>query len=176
MAPDQASSTNKPAAAVIYRPHRPGDLGMIVHRHGVLYLEEYGWEDPGFEGLVAQIAGDFLCNHDPVRERCWIAERAEDGKFVGSIMLVRDPDVADGAKLRVFLVEPWARGLGAGKTLLRLCIDFAGEKGYGRIRLRTEGRLEVARGLYKREGFRVIGEDKQAFSFEYKSEIWELVL
>lgn len=147
---------------------------MIVHRHGVVYLEEYGWADPRFEGLVAQIAADFLGGHNSTKERCWIAEK--DGQFIGSIMLVKDPELDDAAKLRVFFVEPKGRGLGVGKSLLLLCIDLARETGYKRIRLGTEGGLEVARGLYKKEGFEVVERAERSFDFEYKGEIWELVL
>jgi DNA-binding MarR family transcriptional regulator len=48
----------------ILRPHRPGDMGWIIHRHGVLYSQEYGW-DESFEGLVAEIAAKFIQNFDP---------------------------------------------------------------------------------------------------------------
>jgi DNA-binding MarR family transcriptional regulator len=61
----------KPAGpAYILRPHEPGDIGWIIHRHGVLYAEEYGF-DTRFEALVAQIAAAFIDNFDTARERCW---------------------------------------------------------------------------------------------------------
>src|SRR5262249_26612327 len=72
--------------AYLLRPHQPGDMGWVVHRHGVLYAQQYGY-DEHFEALVANIAAEFIQNYDPKRERCWIAEK--DGEIVGSVFLVK---------------------------------------------------------------------------------------
>src|SRR5205085_10921206 len=53
----------QPEAKVPYliRPHQPGDMGWITHRHGVLYNQEYGWDEQ-FEALVAEIVARFIRN------------------------------------------------------------------------------------------------------------------
>ncbi len=85
---------NGSSAPAVLRPPHPGDLGWIVHRHGVLYAAEYGW-DARFEALVVGIVVQFVETYNPARERCWIAER--DGAVVGAVVLMRHSD--DTAKL-----------------------------------------------------------------------------
>ncbi|MGH3358257.1 MAG: GNAT family N-acetyltransferase, partial [Nocardioidaceae bacterium] len=100
---------------VTVRPlDRPGDLGWVVLAHGEIYAEQFGW-DTSFERLVAGIVGDFAANDRPERspgaQAGWIAE--VDGERAGCIMCTPGDELAT-ALLRVLLVTPKARGLGAG--------------------------------------------------------------
>jgi DNA-binding MarR family transcriptional regulator len=104
----------------VLRQHESGDMGWVTHRHGVLYAQEYGW-DERFEALVAQIVADFINNYNHARERCWIAEM--DGEIVGSVFVVQSSETV--AKLRLLLVEPRARGEG----LLTPCNQLVKEPG-----------------------------------------------
>ena len=95
----------------------PGDLGMVVHLHGVLYAREHGL-DTTFEPYVAKPLADFV-----LAGRGGFGSRRKKGRMVGSIALV-DADAGVG-QLRWFLVVPEARGTGLGQRLLedgaRLC-------------------------------------------------------
>lgn len=166
--------TDKPDPKVPYiiRPHRAGEMGWIVHRHGALYAEEYGW-DEDFEALVGQITSDFIKKFDAKRERCWIVER--EGEIVGSVLLVKKSKTI--GQLRLLLVEPTARGLGIGKRLIDECVRFARQKGYRKVVLWTNDVLQVARHLYEDAGFRLVRkEPHHSYGHDLVGQYWELDL
>lgn len=163
------------------RPHRPGDMGWVIHRHATLYTAEYGW-DGTFEALVAEIAARFIRAFDPARERCWIAEvpppAATPGAtatIVGSIFLVRETD--EVARLRMLYVEPSVRGQGVGRLLAETCIEAAREIGYRELRLWTNANLTAAGRLYTSLGFGLLDETPyRGFGHELVGQTWSLGL
>ena len=154
------------------RALRVGDIGWIIHRQGVLYAEEYGW-DATYEALVAEILAHFVRHFDPNTENAWVAEQG--GAVVGSIFLVRESGRI--AKLRLLYVEPSARGLGIGRRLVRECIASAREKGYETLTLWTNDVLASARHIYQAEGFRLVKEERHhSFGRDLLGQNWELRL
>jgi DNA-binding MarR family transcriptional regulator/GNAT superfamily N-acetyltransferase len=154
------------------RPLRVGDIGWITHRQGLLYAQEYGW-DESYEVLVAEILAGFVKSFDPQAEQAWVAE--SEGAIVGSVFLVRA--TTEVAKLRLLYVEPHTRGLGIGRALVEACIEAARTKGYRTLTRWTNDILVSARRIYEAAGFQLItSEAHRSFGKDLVGQTWELAL
>jgi DNA-binding MarR family transcriptional regulator/GNAT superfamily N-acetyltransferase len=158
---------------VVLRPPGLGDLGWVLQRHAAVYAAEFGW-NADFEAVCATILAEFVARRDSDSRRtaAWIAE--VDGRPAGCVFCV--PDVAGSgktARLRLLLVEPWARGLGLGARLVGECLRFAREAGYGDIVLWTYDQLAAARRVYQAAGFTLVSEHAdEAFGQQMMSQTW----
>ncbi len=149
-----------------------GDLGHLASRHGVLYAQECGF-DQSFELLVADILLDFWRDRDPKVERAWVAARGE--QILGSIFCVRVD--AQTAKLRLFHLEPEARGLGLGQRMLETCVQFARDVGYQRMVLWTHESHEAACALYRKNGFTMLSATPvRSFGQDLIEQAWQINL
>ena len=137
---------------------RPGDLGWVIHRHGILYHEEYNYGIE-FESYVAEGLAEFYKHYDPNRSRVWIAEH--DNRIVGFLLLM---DRGDAAQLRYYYLEKEYRGIGLGKELIVLLLNYLKTVGYHSCYLWTTKELNAAASIYTKFGFH-LAEEKPSHSF-----------
>ncbi|MEV4822225.1 GNAT family N-acetyltransferase [Micromonospora sp. NPDC049274] len=164
----------QPSVSITVRPaDRPGDVGWVVMAHGEVYDLQFRW-NTDFEALVAKIVADYALGHDESREAAWIAEA--EGERVGCVFLLTG-DQPDTARLRLLLVTPAARGLGAGTRLVEECLSFARQVGYRQVVLWTNDVLTSARRIYQGAGF-TLTEEKPHHSFGHDlvGQTWTLTL
>jgi GNAT superfamily N-acetyltransferase len=144
---------------VIRTELRPGDLGCVMYLHGSFYGRQYGYGIQ-FETYVAGGLQEFYEQYDPLRDRFWLCEH--QGRMIGSLLLMHRGESA--AQLRYFMVLPEYQGMGLGKRLMELFMEFLRQKGYRSAYLWTVDELPVAAALYRRHGF-VLTEEKPSTAF-----------
>ncbi|MES2329211.1 MAG: GNAT family N-acetyltransferase [Bacteroidota bacterium] len=151
---------------------QPGDLGFVIYRHGKIYGEEFSY-GIAFETYVAAGMYEFYNNYDPEKDRVWICEH--NSKIIGFLLLMHRENNA--AQLRYFYLEAGYRGIGLGKKLMSLYMDFLLYCGYASSYLWTTKELNTAASLYTRHGF-VLTEEKESNTFEKPviEQKYELVL
>jgi len=137
---------------------RPGDLGYVTYMHGALYSKEYNY-GLQFENYVAKGLCEFYEKYNPERSRIWACEHHD--RMIGFLLLM---DRGDAAQLRYFLIEPEYRGIGLGRKLLNLYMEFLRDCGYKESYLWTTQELYAAASLYKRLGFQLT-EEKESTTF-----------
>ncbi len=150
----------------------PGDLGYVTYLHGALYQKEYGY-GVSFEAYVAQGFYEFNKNFDADLDRVWIAEHG--GKIVGFVLLMhREPGEA---QLRYFILNPEYRGIGLGKKLSLLYMEWLVSKGFKRSYLWTTHELVAAADIYRKMGFTLSEElPSEAFGKPLFEQRYDLVL
>lgn len=136
-----------PEGITVRHDIRPGDLGALVRRHGLIYAAEYGY-DHTFEPYVAVPMAEFVLSNSP-RQRMWIVEHA--GQIAGCLAVVEA--APDEAQLRWFLLNPEIRGKGVGRWMLTDALTFCREMGYTRAFLLTVDVHTEAAALYRSVGF-----------------------
>ncbi len=133
------------------KPFTSQDRDWLVAHHAALYAQDEGFDDT-FGPLVASIIDAFIAGHDLTCEAGWIAWAGD--RRLGSIFCVRLDDHT--AKLRLFLLEPQARGRGLGRRLLETCMSFARDSGYAGMQLWTHKEHAAAGALYARNGWKLV--------------------
>ncbi|MBL7738246.1 MAG: GNAT family N-acetyltransferase [Chitinophagaceae bacterium] len=150
----------------------PGDLGYVIYRHGILYGKEYNY-GISFETYVGAGIYEFYKNYIPELDRVWICEH--NNTIVGFVLLMHREN--NTAQLRYFYLEPAYRGIGLGKKLMKLYMDFLKEKGYQSSYLWTTHELEAAASLYTRHGFQLTEEkESTAFGKPLKEQRYDLFM
>lgn len=150
----------------------PGDLGYVIHLHGLLYRIEFGYGIE-FETYVAHGLYEFYKNHDPKKDRVWICEHQK--RMIGFLLMMHREH--DTAQLRYFLIKPEYRGIGLGKKLMELFIDFLHRCNYQAAYLWTTHELSAAASLYKRHGFKLTEEkESNAFGKPLREQRYDLIV
>jgi GNAT superfamily N-acetyltransferase len=135
--------------------YRPGAVGWVVALHGRYYGEVWGL-NRAFEAEVARGMGEFMARFDPAQDGFWLAAR--DGAMLGSITIDHAGSEPGTARLRWFVVDPAAQGLGIGRRLLDAALAFCRARAFRHVELETFVGLDVAKHLYEAAGFRQVKE------------------
>lgn len=150
---------------------KPGDIGYVIYLHGEIYKKEYNYGIE-FETYVAKGLHEFYQTYDPHKDRVWICEH--NGRIIGFLLLIKR---GEAAQLRYFLIEKEYRGIGLGKKLMNLYMDFFHKCGYESSYLWTTHELNAAANLYTKNGFKLVKEkSSDAFGKRLHEQKYELIL
>lgn len=159
---------------LVLRPHRVGEIGWLIHRQGLLYHLEQGWNG-AFEQLITRIYADYEALPASPLRSLWVAEQG--GEVAGSVFVIPAEGEERTAQLRMLYVEPAFRGRSIGKRLVEEAVRFSRAAGYQRIMLWTQDCLGSARRIYQGAGFVLVREEPHhSFGVDLNGQYWSLEL
>lgn len=167
----QTVLSHQNGSSITIRTGKPGDLGYIAYRHSVLYHQEYHLDPVVFERYVMESLLKYAENQQA--GEIWVAE--VNNKIAGFIGMVGLDE--ETAQLRWFLIEPEFRGIGLGRRLIKVAMDYCNEEKYKRVLLWTFQGLDAACHLYKSFGFTATQQvENNAWKNGLLEERWEVNL
>ncbi len=110
----------------------------------------------------------------------WVAEHPQDG-IIGQVFLQLNcdrPELADGwqrAYLFSFRIKPEYRNQGLGTRILHVLENFLLDLRYTRMTLNVSRENTDAMRLYKRCGFKIVGEEAGIWSYIDDRGVWQTV-
>lgn len=132
------------------RTARPDDHDAVAELTARVYLDE-GYGDEQYVPQLRAVAD---------RAQTATVLLAEDGdRLLGTVTVAtRGGDWAEQAVpgeavIRMLVVDPDARGSGAGAALVQACLDAARADGCTLVRLSSQDAMTAAHRLYERAGF-----------------------
>ncbi len=110
----------------------------------------------------------------------WVAETAA-GIVIGQVFVLlyaTNADVADGinrAYLFSFRIKPEWRSQGLGSFMLRFVEEQLLQRGYSSLRLNVARTNPLARNLYEKHGYRMVGPDPGTWRYQDHEGHWHAV-
>lgn len=84
--------------------------------------------------------------------------------------------IGDKWEIQKFAANPKYKGQGAGKAVLKACLDYAKKNNYHDLILITNTKCEAAIHLYKEFGFKQVPINKEMFPFKRANVQMELTI
>jgi GNAT superfamily N-acetyltransferase len=150
---------NKVPGFKLENEYVPGSIGRIAELHGTYYHDHWRF-GLYFEAKVAIELSEFLKRYDKNNDGIWIA--TVNGRVQGSVVIDGIHAENEGAHLRWFILSEALRGMGVGRKLIDIAINFCKNKGYKKTYLWTFEGLNAARHLYESAGFKLIKQQSGA--------------
>jgi GNAT superfamily N-acetyltransferase len=158
---------------ILIRPFTLDDVDFIICGQLELYEEEYGFTSDRWKAYLKDGVYDLVTQFDKKKDCIYILEY--NGVPSGCAAIKHVDEVT--AKFRFFFLDFELRGLGVGRKLMDMTLDFCLENDYKKVFLWTFSTLEVARHLYKSKGFKITEiQENDEWGTTILEERWELDL
>lgn len=140
----------------------PGLIGTIASLFGRCIAASHG-VDWTLDAMIADQQCEFFRRFDPARDRVWVAMDRGVPKGGLTIEGPRPEEGRQSARLRFFILDEALRGVGLGRQMITLAMEFCREQGYPRVFLTTLPGLDAALRLYYDQGFVLVEESLETF-------------